>query len=129
MAIFHPDSSIQDNENPRPCLNLLHTVDVAARMPSAGPGLEKVVSAHPIAPLVPALEMWNHPSVNRNRYFATVFGLIVMGLNDACLGALIPYVRSRPSFYLPVPVFVSEHIHIFAGTVLEHNSTSPSRVC
>lgn len=37
----------------------------------------------------PVLERWNHPSENRNRYFATVFGLIVMGLNDACLGAYL----------------------------------------
>lgn len=40
------------------------------------------------------LEKWNHPSVNRNRYFATVFGLWVMGMNDACLGALLPRVRT-----------------------------------
>lgn len=52
------------------------------------------------SPVAPALEKWNQPSVNRNRYFATVFGLTVMGLNDACLGALIPYVRSRLSVCL-----------------------------
>lgn len=66
--------------------------------------LEKAVLARSSAsPVAPALEKWNQPGVNRNRYFATVFGLTVMGLNDACLGALIPYVRSRLS--CPVSVY------------------------
>lgn len=50
----------------------------------------------------PELERWNLPAENRIRYLATVFGLVVMGMNDACLGALLPYVRycsNRP----PVP--------------------------
>lgn len=40
----------------------------------------------------PELERWNQPRVNRGRYLATVFGLAVMGMNDACVGALLPYV-------------------------------------
>lgn len=45
----------------------------------------------------PVLDKWNEPKVNRIRYLATVLGLVIMGLHDAAIGALIPYVR------LPIP--------------------------
>lgn len=47
------------------------------------------------------LEEWSQPRVNRYRYLATVFGLGVMGMNDACLGALLPYVRTTVHGLLP----------------------------
>lgn len=43
--------------------------------------------------LLPVLDKWNEPKVNRIRYLATVVGLVIMGLHDAAIGALIPYVR------------------------------------
>lgn len=50
----------------------------------------------------PELERWNQPGVNRGRYLATVFGLAVMGMNDACVGALIPYVCVRCLVHCPL---------------------------
>ena len=32
------------------------------------------------------LEKWNEPKLNAYRYLATNFGLLIMGMNDACLG-------------------------------------------
>lgn len=61
-----------------------------------GPPLEKTELAMPTDDRRVELELegWSRPSVNRYRYLATVFGLGVMGMNDACLGALLPYVRT-----------------------------------
>lgn len=41
------------------------------------------------------LEKWNLPRENRPRYLATLLGLTIMGMNDSCVGALIPYVSRR----------------------------------
>lgn len=62
---------------------------------SAGPSPEKTAGelATSDDSITSDLEKWNQPTVNRGRYLATVFGLAVMGMNDACIGALIPYVR------------------------------------
>lgn len=113
MSHSHSDTPPQETlpRVPQPCppaTDLAAHADGAAAPAPASPGnLEKAVSADSSSasePEAPALEKWNQPTVNRNRYFATVFGLTVMGLNDACLGALIPYVRSRrplPPPFLP----------------------------
>lgn len=85
----HSDPTTQASQA---CQNV-SIADKAA--PGGGLDPEKKVLADRCNPsLGPVLEKWNEPRVNRNRYLATVFGLTVMGLNDACLGALIPYVRS-----------------------------------
>ncbi|KAH9219983.1 MFS transporter [Leptodontidium sp. 2 PMI_412] len=39
------------------------------------------------------LEQWNSPSINKYRYLAANFGFIIMGMNDAAYGALIPYLE------------------------------------
>lgn len=90
LSMSHSDTIKQATE---PCQSIIPT-DTAAPVGDSDP--EKTVLAGDCnSSLGPAaLEKWNQPSVNRNRYLATVFGLTVMGLNDACLGALIPYVRS-----------------------------------
>jgi len=41
------------------------------------------------------LEKWNSPSINMYRYFATIYSFIIMGMNDAAYGALIPYVQTN----------------------------------
>lgn len=43
--------------------------------------------------VLPVLDKWNEPKVNRLRYLATIAEMVVMGLHDAATGALIPYVR------------------------------------
>ncbi|KAH7397716.1 major facilitator superfamily domain-containing protein [Cadophora sp. MPI-SDFR-AT-0126] len=40
-----------------------------------------------------SLEKWNNPSINTYRYLAANFGFIIMGMNDAAYGALIPYLE------------------------------------
>lgn len=86
---------------------IVNPADTAA--PGGGLDPEKTVLADHCNPsLGPALEKWNQPKVNRNRYLATVFGLTIMGLNDACLGALIPYVRSH-SLSVLVGAYPSQH--------------------
>lgn len=39
------------------------------------------------------LERWNSSGTNIFRYFASLFSFIVMGMNDAAYGALIPYLE------------------------------------
>ncbi len=39
------------------------------------------------------LEVWNRPRVNMYRTFATFWAFIVMGMNDASYGPLIPYLE------------------------------------
>ncbi|KAI1008249.1 hypothetical protein LB504_001593 [Fusarium proliferatum] len=40
------------------------------------------------------LEHWNNPRVNLYRYYATNFSFLIMGMNDASLGALLPYIET-----------------------------------
>ena len=37
-------------------------------------------------------ERWNNPQINISRILATFFSFLVVGMNDAASGALIPYV-------------------------------------
>ncbi|KAI0484004.1 hypothetical protein GGR56DRAFT_611884 [Xylariaceae sp. FL0804] len=39
------------------------------------------------------LERWNEPAINRYRYLATNLCFVIMGMNDASTGALIPYIE------------------------------------
>ncbi|KAI0595775.1 tRNA wybutosine-synthesizing protein [Biscogniauxia sp. FL1348] len=39
-----------------------------------------------------SLERWNVPSINKYRYLTTILCFIIMGMNDAAIGALIPYI-------------------------------------
>lgn len=43
----------------------------------------------------PSLERWNEPRTNLYRFLVTNYSFIIMGMNDSCLGALIPYVRTH----------------------------------
>lgn len=40
------------------------------------------------------LERWNHPRTNMFRTIACFWGFTIMGMNDAAIGALIPYFES-----------------------------------
>lgn len=44
--------------------------------------------------VLPVLDKWNEPKVNRLRYLATIAEMVVMGLHDAATGALIPYIET-----------------------------------
>lgn len=41
-------------------------------------------------------QKWNHPKVNVYRTFSTFWCFMVLGANDAAIGALIPYVSTLP---------------------------------
>jgi fucose permease len=42
---------------------------------------------------IPVLQKWNNPRINMLRVFATFYSFIILGLNDAAYGALIPYLE------------------------------------
>ncbi|KAF4982535.1 hypothetical protein FZEAL_1845, partial [Fusarium zealandicum] len=39
-------------------------------------------------------ERWNSPRINAYRYYVTNFSFLVMGMNDGCIGALLPYIET-----------------------------------
>ncbi|KAI0016276.1 tRNA wybutosine-synthesizing protein [Xylariomycetidae sp. FL0641] len=39
-----------------------------------------------------SLERWNHPPINAYRYLATILCFVIMGMSDAAIGALLPYI-------------------------------------
>ena len=41
----------------------------------------------------PVLQKWNKPRTNMVRVFATFYSFIILGLNDAAYGALLPYME------------------------------------
>lgn len=45
-------------------------------------------------PLTNTRQQWNEPRINVYRYLATLLGFIIMGMNDAANGALIPYLET-----------------------------------
>ena len=47
----------------------------------------------PPATAVAVLEQWNRPRINMYRTFATFYSFIILGMNDAAYGALIPYLE------------------------------------
>lgn len=50
-------------------------------------------NADPPASATAALQTWNNPPVNKWRILAAFFSFIVLGMNDAAPGALIPYLE------------------------------------
>ncbi|KAI1070800.1 hypothetical protein LB507_007008 [Fusarium sp. FIESC RH6] len=40
------------------------------------------------------LERWNSPRINSYRFYATNLSFLIMGMNDASLGALLPYIET-----------------------------------
>lgn len=55
--------------------------------------VQDVLSALPVPTTASEpLERWNHPPINRPRVFAAFWSLMVMGMNDAAYGAIIPYM-------------------------------------
>jgi fucose permease len=56
--------------------------------------LEEVNGSLPkLSAAVPVLQKWNNPRINMFRVFATFYSFVILGLNDAAYGALIPYME------------------------------------
>lgn len=52
----------------------------------------------PGAHVVTRQETWKYPRINTWRLAAVFFAFINFGMNDACYGALLPYVCLEPKF-------------------------------
>ncbi|KAM5382798.1 hypothetical protein ACJZ2D_002189 [Fusarium nematophilum] len=40
------------------------------------------------------LEHWNNPRINAYRYYVANLSFLIMGMNDGCIGALLPYIET-----------------------------------
>ncbi|PVH80225.1 MFS general substrate transporter [Cadophora sp. DSE1049] len=69
-----------------------------------------------------SLEKWNSPSINTYRYLAANFGFIIMGMNDAAYGALIPYLEDYYNINYTVIslVFLAPFIGYSAAALLNN---------
>lgn len=63
-----------------------------------------------------AAERWNRPQVNIFRVMACFYGFMVMGMNDAAIGALIPYLET--SYHLNYAVVALVFLSPLAGYAL-----------
>ncbi|MCJ1256901.1 hypothetical protein MMC24_004726 [Lignoscripta atroalba] len=77
----------------------------------------------------PQHKRWNHPRANVWRTFACFLGLLIMGMNDAAYGALIPYLETyykitytivslvflSPLVGYTVSALTNNHIHMTLG--------------
>lgn len=80
-----PTSHIQS----KPQLDQLDQLDQQdALCPSSSPSAEL-----PTEPAVDQVQRWNQPRINVLRLGAAFWGFIIMGANDAAVGALIPYLE------------------------------------
>ncbi|KAG9248032.1 major facilitator superfamily domain-containing protein [Calycina marina] len=66
------------------------------------------------------LEKWNGSKTNVYRYLATLFSFIIMGMNDAAYGALIPYLENyyNVSYTYVSLVFLSPFIGYALAAIL-----------
>lgn len=46
------------------------------------------------------LQKWNDPRIHTSRLSAAIYSFVVLGMNDAAYGALIPYVRSGHGLFI-----------------------------
>ncbi|KAK6064816.1 major facilitator superfamily transporter [Seiridium cupressi] len=67
----------------------------------------------------PSLERWNQPRINTYRFIVTNYSFIVMGMNDACVGALIPYIETYYdiSYTLVSLLFLSSFVGYFVAAM------------
>ncbi|KAF2428831.1 MFS general substrate transporter [Tothia fuscella] len=66
------------------------------------------------------LQRWNHPRKNTFRTFATFWGFVIMGANDAAVGALIPYLEEyyHLTYTIVALVFLSPLFGYVASALL-----------
>ncbi|ETS82315.1 hypothetical protein PFICI_07317 [Pestalotiopsis fici W106-1] len=67
----------------------------------------------------PSLERWNDPQINAWRFIVTNYSFILMGMNDACVGALIPYIEPYYgiSYTLVSLLFLSSFVGYFLAAL------------
>lgn len=62
------------------------------------------------------LQKWNDSRINMLRFFVTLFSFIIMGMNDAVVGALIPYIG--PFYNVQYTILALVFLAPFAGYLL-----------
>jgi hypothetical protein len=58
---------------------------------------EETAAAGDAPPVDIKQQRWNESPTNIFRYFTTIYNFILLGMSDAVIGALLPYVRPPPS--------------------------------
>ena len=85
----------------------------------------------PFAEVVTAQQAWNDPRINIWRVAAVFLGFLIMGMNDACYGPLIPSIESYfslsytvisliflfPFFGYILAAFISDKLHMHVASV------------
>lgn len=68
------------------------------------------------------LERWNHPRSNTPRVFAAFWSLLVLGMNDAAYGAIIPYMGPyyNLSYTLVSLIFLSPFVGYTLSAILNN---------
>lgn len=68
------------------------------------------------------IERWNHPRVNVYRIFATFWSFVIMGMNDATYGAIIPYLEDYYglSYTIVSLVFLSPFVGYNVAAILNN---------
>lgn len=90
---------------------------------SRGNDVQDVISALPAPTTVSQpLERWNHPRGNPPRVFAAFWSLMVMGMNDAAYGAIIPYMGPyyNLSYTLVSLIFLSPFVGYTLSALLNN---------
>ncbi|EFW98743.1 tRNA wybutosine-synthesizing protein [Grosmannia clavigera kw1407] len=68
------------------------------------------------------LQRWNDPKLNMFRYFSTLYSFVVMGMNDAAVGALIPYMEKyyKVSYTVISLLFLSSFLGYIIAALLNN---------
>lgn len=70
----------------------------------------------------PQLQRWNYPRINLWRVLATFWSFVILGLNDAAYGALIPYLEVYYSIdYLTISLVFLSPIVGYTASALTNN--------
>lgn len=90
---------------------------------SQGNKTHDVISPLPVPSTVSQpLERWNHPRGNTPRVFAAFWSLMVLGMNDAAYGAIIPYMGPyyNLSYTLVSLIFLSPFVGYTLSAMLNN---------
>lgn len=72
-------------------------VATTSRGPTLSPDTPPAMPEEETTSIPTTVWRWNDPHINVYRFFAALYSFMVLGMNDACLGPLIPYVgKNQP---------------------------------
>lgn len=108
LGVDTPRTS-EDGQSRRPGANDTPVHDVISSLPAP-------------TTLSQPLERWNHPRTNPPRVLAAFWSLMVMGMNDAAYGAIIPYMGPyyNLSYTLVSLIFLSPFVGYTLSAILNN---------